>query len=228
MVMRIGFYAAALGAFQQEKRLGVISNNIANVGTPGYKRDSVHFKDFMYQSTYSRWDQGKIAQTDNPLDIALNGEGYLRVQSDQGVLYTRAGNLKLNQAGNLVTQEGWPVLGKSGPITIEQGRNFRIEPTGQVFDGDTEVDTLEVVSFSRETQLDKVKNGYIKPADQTVNPVPAETCVVQQGALEQANFDIVQEMAQMVETTRLFEAYQKTIRTHEEQDANITTKLGSV
>jgi flagellar basal-body rod protein FlgF len=227
MVMRIGFYAAALGAFQQEKRLGVISNNVANVATPGYKRDSAHFKDFMYQSTYSRLDQGRIAQTENPLDIALSGEGYLRVQSDQGVLYTRAGNLKLNQAGTLVTQEGWPVLGKSGPITIEN-KDFRVEPTGQVFDGDSEVDTLDIVNFSRETRLDKVKNGYLKPADQTVNPIPAETCVVQQGALEQANFDIVEEMAQMVETTRLFEAYQKTIRAHEEQDANITTKLGTV
>ena len=224
--MRIGFYAAALGALEQEKRLDVISNNLANAATPGYKRDSVHFKDFMFQSTYSRLDQGKIAQTGNPLDIALSGDGYLRVQSDDGVLYTRAGNLRLNRDNILVTQEGWPVLGKSGPITVENTA-FRVEQGGQIFDGDSEVDTLDIVKFPPDARLEKARSGYFKPAQSTVSPLPSEGFTVQQGALEEPNFDIVQEMTQMIETSRIFEAYQKTLRMHEEQDANITTKLGN-
>ncbi len=224
--MRIGFYAAALGAFEQEKRLDVISNNLANAATPGYKRDSAHFKDFMFQSTYSRLDQGKVAQTGNPLDIALNGNGYLRVQTDEGTLFTRAGNLRLNRDNVLVTQEGWPVLGKSGPMTLETG-DIRVEQGGQVFDGNNEVDTLDIVQFPTDTHLEKSRNGYFKPTQTNVAPLPAEQCTVQQGALEEPNFDIVQEMTQLVETTRIFEAYQKTLRMHEEQDANITTKLGN-
>lgn len=224
--MRIGFYAAALGAFEQEKRLAVISNNLANVNTPGFKRDSVHFKDFIYESTYSRLDQGRIAQTENPLDLALSGEGYLQVQSDQGVLYTRSGNLRLNRENVLVTQEGWPVLGKGGPITLED-LDFTLGEDGQIFGKDGEVDTLDIVKFPQGVRVEKVRNGYFKPADETSPPLPADGCVVQQGALEQANFDIVEEMAQMIETTRIFEAYQKTLRMHEEQDANITSKLGT-
>ncbi len=224
--MRIGFYAAALGAFEQEKRLDVISNNLANAATPGYKRDSVHFRDFMLQSTYPRLEQGNIAQTGNPLDIALSGEGYLRVQSDDGILYTRAGNLRLNRQNVLVTQEGWPVLGKGGPITLENA-DFRVERSGQVFDDDTEVDTLDIVRFTPDVQLEKARSGYLKPVQSTIAPLPAEDCSVEQGALEEPNFDIVQEMTQMIETTRIFEAYQKTLRMHEEQDANITTKLGN-
>ena len=224
--MKIGFYAAALGAFEQEKRLDVISNNLANAATPGYKRDSVHFRDFMFQSTYPRLDQGKIAQTGNPMDIALSGAGYLRVQSDEGILYTRAGNLRLNRENVLVTQEGWPVLGKAGPITVEKA-DFRVEQGGQIFDDSTEVDTLDIVQFPPDTRLEKARNGYFKPSQGTAAPLPAQQCVVQQGALEEPNFDIVQEMTQLIETTRLFEAYQKTLRMHEEQDANITTKLGN-
>jgi flagellar basal-body rod protein FlgG len=224
--MRIGFYAAALGAHEQDRRLDVISNNIANAATPGYKRDSVHFKDFMLQSTYSRLDQGRIAQTGNPLDIALSGDGYLRVQSKEGVLYTRAGNLRLNRDNVLVTQDGWPVLGKGGPITVEHS-DFRIEPSGQIFDGSSEVDTLALVKFPANARLEKARNGYFKPAQSSTVPLPAEGCTVQQGALEEPNFDIVEEMAQMVEASRTFEAYQKTLRTYEEQDANITTKLGN-
>lgn len=224
--MKIGFYAAALGAFEQEKRMDVIANNLANAATPGYKRDSVHFKDFMFQSTYPRLDQGKIAQTGNPLDIALSGAGYLRVQSDEGILYTRAGNLKLSRDNVLVTQEGWPVLGKSGPITVEKA-DFRIEPNGQIFDEDTEVATLDIVEFPPDARLEKARNGYFKPVQAATAPIPAEQCIVQQGALEGPNFDMVQEMTQLIETTRLFEAYQKTLRMHEEQDANITSKLGN-
>lgn len=224
--MRIGFYAAALGAFEQEKRLAVISNNLANVNTPGFKRDSVQFKDFVYESTYSRLDQGRIAQTENPLDLALSGEGYLRVQSDQGVLYTRSGNLRLNRENVLITQEGWPVLGKGGPITLED-LDFRIGEDGQIFDENGQVGALDIVKFPRDARVEKVRNGYFKPTDEASPALPAEGCVVQQGALEQANFDIVEEMAQMIETTRIFEAYQKTLRMHEEQDANITSKLGT-
>ncbi len=96
-----------------------------------------------------------------------------------------------------------------------------------VFDGDTEVDTLDIVRFTPDAQLEKARSGYLKPAQSTVAPLPAEDCSVEQGALEEPNFDIVQEMTQMIETTRIFEAYQKTLRMHEEQDAKITTKLGN-
>lgn len=225
--MRIGYYSAALGSLEQEKRLDVIANNLSNAGTAGFKKDAVHFKNYLDQSTYSRLSQGRVHQTDNPLDVALDGEGYFRVQSDQGVLFTRAGNLTRNRNNALVTQEGWPVLGKNGgPITLETS-DIRIEQNGQVFDGDDAVDTLDIVKFPPDTKLEKARNGLFKPP-QGVNPIPAMECTVQQGALEDANFEMVSEMTQMIETMRVFEAYQKTLQFHDQLDSQITSKLGNV
>jgi flagellar basal-body rod protein FlgF len=225
--MRIGYYAAALGSLEQEKRLDVIANNLSNAGTAGFKKDAVHFKDFLDQTTYSRMSPGRVRQTDNPMDVALNGEGYLRVQSDQGILFTRAGNLTRNKEDSLVTQEGWPVLGKNGgPIKVETS-NIRIEQDGQVFDDGDSVDTLDIVKFPANTLLEKARNGLFKPP-QGIAPIPATECSVQQGALEDANFDMVSEMTQMIETMRVFEAYQKTLQFHDQLDSQITSKLGNI
>ncbi len=224
--MRIGFYSAALGSLQQAKRLEVIANNLANVGTAGFKRDSVHFRDYMMENTYPRLEQGRIAQTGNPADIALRGDGYLSVRTDEGILYTRAGNLKLDADKTLVTQEGWPVMGRQGPIRLEKAE-LRIEEDGQIYDGDEVVDVLDIVQFPPNVRLVKARNGYLKPARTAEAPVPAKDCTVHQGALEEANFDVVQEMTQLIETTRFFESFQKTLRVHEDLDANVTSKLGN-
>ena len=227
-MMRIGFYAAALGSLEQEKKLSVIANNLANAGTPGYKKDSVLFRNYLDEKSSIQMDQGRIRDTGSPLDVALNGNGFLQVQTDSGTLYTRAGNLTLNSENTLVTQQGWPVLGESGPIQLgNAGTDIRIGRDGQVFDGKDLVDTLNLVQFPKETPLEKVKNGYFRPASQGIEPTPAEDCTVQQGAIEEANFDMVQEMTGMIETMRAFEAYQKALQAIEQQDSQITNKLGS-
>lgn len=224
--MRIGYYAAALGSLEQGKRLEVIANNLSNAGTSGFKKDSVHFKNFLDQATYSQMTQGRVRQTDNPYDVALNGEGYFRVQTDQGILLTRAGSLARSQDGSLVTPEGWPILGKNGgPIRVETA-DLRIEKNGQVFDDDQQVDSLDIVKFPPNTALEKAHNGLFQ-IPEGVAPVPADGCSVQQGALEDANFDMVSEMTQMVEAMRVFESYQKTLQLHDQLDSQITSKLGS-
>jgi len=229
--MRIGKSALVLGSLQQQKRLDVIANNVANASTAGYKRDDAHFSDFIFQTTYTHFGPGSVKSTDNPLDVALHVDGYLRVQSEEGEVYTRAGNLKLNNENTLVTQEGWPVLGKSGPIQVKDSK-IRIDPGGQVFDYDDDqenlVDTLDVVAFPKEASLVKVKNGYVKPAESGQEPLPIENINVQQGALEGANFNIVEEMTRMVETMRAFEAYQKASQTQSELDSQLINKLGNM
>jgi len=228
---RIGYYSAALGSMQKEKSLDVISNNLANASTPGFKKDAVHFQDFIYQTTYTQMDQGRIRSTGSSLDIALSGDGMLRVQSDEGIVYTRAGNLTFNKDNTLVTQDGWPVLGQNGPIQLSgtAKEDIRIELGGQVFDGEDQIDTLFVGKFPPEVRLEKVGNGYFKPVGppDKLEPVVAEKCEVQQGSLEEPNFNIVEEMARMIETTRAFEAYQKAMQVFEQQDSQLTSKLGA-
>lgn len=224
--MRIGYYAAALGSLEQEKRLDVIANNLSNAGTAGFKKDGVQFKGFLDQFTYSQLTQGRVRRTENPLDVALSGEGYFRVKSDQGILFTRAGNLTRNRDNMLVTQEGWPVLGKKGePIRVETS-DLRIEENGQVFDDGEEVDALDIVKFPPGTHLEKARNGLFTPPP-GVAPIPAPECTVYQGSLEDSNLEMVSEMAHMIETMRVFEANQKTMQFHEQLDSQITSKLGS-
>jgi flagellar basal-body rod protein FlgG len=226
--MPIGVYAAALGSQEQQKRLEVISNNLANTGTAGYKKDMVRFEDFLVETSSPLLEQGPLRSTGHPLDIALSGEGYLRVDSDQGTLYSRAGNLTLNRDGVLVTQEGWPVLGKSGPIQISgSSSTLRVNPDGTVFDGNQNIDSLDLVRFPEKTALVKVQNGYFKTASDTEESVEAETCTVHQGSLEQANFNVVEEMSQMIDTLRNFEAYQKVLKAFDEIDAQVINKVAT-
>lgn len=226
--MKIADRAAALGSIEQQKRLDVIANNIANANTPGYKKDEVHFADFIDQTTRTIWNQGSIQSTGQPLDIALVGEGFLKVQTPDGILYSRAGNLKLDKENKLVNQDGYPVLGKAGVIKAND-RNVRIEQDGQVFDGEQSVATLDLVAFPQGTVLNKVHGSYVKPKNEEDAPTPAKNCTIQQSSLESANFSLVEEMTRMVDTMRVFEAYQKVLQiSAQELDSQVINKLGSL
>lgn len=224
--MRTGSYAATVGAMEQQKRLDIIANNIANANSPGYKKDGVHFSDFLDQASYTNKTQGQIRETGNKSDIALFGDGYLKVQSDRGILYTRAGNLTVDSSKTLVTQDGWPVLGKNGPIKVEDTADMRIEDNGQVFDENTLTDTLDIVQFPADAGLKKVFGSYFQPSATDTETTPAIDCSVRQGSLEGANLNPIEEMVQMVETMRNFEAYQKTIQIFDKDlDSQLISKL---
>lgn len=229
--MRIGYYAAALGTMLPEQQLELVANNLANVETPGYKSDRVYFKDFMLEASYTRMDQGRLKQTGSPFDVALEGEGLFKVQKDGKILYTRNGNLKLDESQHLVTQEGWQVLGESGPIQLtgsNDGIDLRIEPDGQIFDGKDPVDTLAVVKFASTDRLRKTIHGYFEPENPTAAPTPVSHAQVQQMFLETANFEVPEEMASMIEALRGVESFQKVMRAYQELDADMIRKLGSI
>lgn len=233
--MKIGYYCAALGTREQAKRLEVISNNIANTNTAGFKKDTVLFRDFMVETSSPRMQQGSMRTTDNPLNIALMGDGFLKVQTDQGVMYTRNGDLRLSSDGTVTTQEGWPVLSKSGPIRLTSSK-VRISEDGQIFDINEDptvtaskesIATIDLVSFPAKTPMTKAGNGYLTPADAVAAPLPTTTCTVHQGALEQANFNVVEEMTQMIDTLRTYESYQKVLQSFDQIDSQLTTKLAN-
>ena len=226
--MKLGAYTAALGSIQQEKRLDVIANNIANANSPAYKKDNVQFSSMLGEVSYTSMDQGQIQETGNKLDVALSGNGFLTVKTDKGTYYTRAGNLTVDSKKNLVTQDGAVVQGKNGPITVENASRMRILEDGQVFDGNNALDNLDIVEFPKDVTMKKVQNGLFQPDTQGASPTKATNCTVRQGALEGANFNIVEEMVKMVETTRSFEAYQKTMQTFDRDlDGQLITRLTS-
>lgn len=223
--MKVGMYSVTLGSLEQQRQMDVIANNVANASSPGYKKDSFHFDNVLGEVTYTNQAQGNLRETGNKLDVALSGSGFLKVRTDKGDLYTRAGNLTLNNAKNLVTQDGWPVLGKNGPIMIETSEDLRITENGQIFDGNKPLENLEIVTFPPDVSLKKVQNGYFKP-DKESAEVQATNCTVRQGALEEPNFNPVEEMVRMLEAMRNFEAFQKTIQTFDRDlDGQLISKL---
>ena len=163
--MQNAMFSGVFAALTSEHRMAIISNNLANVNTVGYKADTVAFKDTMIHFAHdfireplenlrskplfpeaqqrarvrlavekTDFTQGGMQYTGNPLDIAITGEGFFRIQTPNGDFLSRNGAFCQNADGTLVTKQGWPVLGTNGPIQIPEGtRGVRINSEGRVF-----------------------------------------------------------------------------------------------
>lgn len=165
-------------------------------------------------STVSDYSGGQIRTTGNPLDIALDGNGFLAVQTARGERYTRNGSLTLNANGQLVTQQGDLVIGQNGPITLPPG-DVTIGPAGEVSVNDQSVDQLKLVQFANpQTALIKEGSSLLAAADpDNQQPQPATSTRVVQGSLEMSNVDSIAEMAAMLQNSRQFDSMEKSLST---------------
>lgn len=175
--------------------------------------------------------QGGLQATGNPLDLAISGDnGFFRIQSPQGDYLTRNGAFVLNAAGQLVTKQGWPVLGEGGPITIpEDTKQVTITPDGRIFADDNEVDALQFISVNDLKKLEKVGGNLYRVRDgsEVIEGNATETgSIINQGFLETSNVNVVEEMVKMIEVNRQFEAYQKVMQTSDSLDREAYSKLG--
>jgi len=224
---RLGLYHAVRGSFVQELRLDTIANNLANVTTPAFKQDRLIFSDLLARRIKTSFQQGDIQPTNNNLDLAISGSGFFKVQLPQGVGYTRAGHFILNKDGQLVTREGYPVMGNRGPITITgDARQIHIDRAGNVYDRGERIDTLAMVEFQDNSHLKKIGRNMYSAAAGTEKKVPENKRDVTQGALEMSNISPVYEMVKMIETHRTFEAYTKVIQTIAEMDQKSANQVG--
>ena len=211
-----------------QRELDVVSNNIANMNTSGYKADAAIFEEFLSptaraaetrnrvsfvhdRATWHDLRQGTVEQTGNPLDIAVQGKGFFAVQTPRGERYTRNGALQLNANGELVTASGYPVLGDNGPIRFQStDRNIMIAQDGtiSVQEGTQSQASalrgrLRVVNFNRPEQLQKDGDGAFSTAAN--NPAQPDTeSRVLQGSVEKSNVRSVVEMTRMIEVTRSY------------------------
>jgi flagellar basal-body rod protein FlgF len=238
-----GIYIAASGAVLKQTQLEVISQNIANANTSGYKKDTVSFRDYLFQTeagtepdgrvmsdySTSRTDMsnGNTVKTGNPLDIAIEGDGFIALEGDR---YTRRGDLKKDSEGYLVTHDGVKVLGLGGPISLPEDSvevNIDLEGKVSVLQAGgtlpTELDTIKVVDFGPNADLRKTGNGLFSANGATGTP---STATVKQGYLETSNVDAVKEMVTMIEAMREFETYQRAIRVFDDATSKVTNDLG--
>jgi flagellar basal-body rod protein FlgF len=236
--MPYGLYIAAEGAHSQSKRMEVLSNNLANVDTPGFKRDLALFQARYAEETGRGVDhhgsgsindvgggvwmhhtatdhsQGTLKRTDIPTDMAVNGDGYFVVQKEGQNYLTRAGNFMVNGNGFLVTQTGLPVMSDGGtPVVVNAETSWRVSPDGAIEqDGGKTYLALVVPP----TPGDLVKHGEnLFQAAGPTSAVPAELRSVQQNYLEMSGVRPTLEMLELIETSRAFEMNVSMIRNHD-------------
>jgi len=243
-----GLYTAASGMLAQVTKMDVITNNLANASSTGYKRDIASFNlslaafqqppgiqlvsqslsnspvlSIKYNTDFSA---GSLQKTDNPLELALEGSGFWVVQTPNGTKYTRNGTFSLDSQGQLVTSNGFLVLGKKGgPISLK-GEKIEINTLGEVFVDGQFVDALRIADFSPPNVLKKEGNGLFAVIDPTVQENPATGAQVRQGFLENSNVSPVALMAELIETMRGYETYQKAIHLFDETLGKMNNEVG--
>ena len=216
-----------------QREMEVVANNIANIDTNGFKADFDLFEEYLMpgardgyfraadstlsftrdRGTLIDLNQGPLQRTGNPLDVAINGDGFLVIRTPQGERFTRNGALQINPQGELVTSEGYQVLGDGGPIAFQnQDTGITINQEGTVSVKDPSNSTvaivrgqLRVVSFAQAQRLQKEGGStFSAPADMPADP--STNSKVVQGALEKSNVRPIIEMSRMIEVSRAYTA----------------------
>ena len=235
-----GVYAIVSGAIAQERRMDVVSRNLANAQTVGYKGEKILFTTVLAKSVagspqsktqgdkvFSRikgsfldWKGGVARQTGNATDVALEGTGLFAVQTPRGAEYTRSGNFIVNQKRQLATMDGMPVMGQSGPMVIPPGK-LLVNGQGEVTVDGGAVDTLKIMQFKDAASATRVGERYTTKG--AVEPSPSTTIV--QGNLEESNVNAIEELVALVDLSRQYEAAQKVIQSMDDATKQAVNEL---
>jgi len=229
---------ASQGAIRQQKRLfDLISNNLTNVQTVGFKRDVPIFYPILNQAqdriqrissegVKTLFHQAAIQRTGNSLDLAIEGEGFFKVMTSEGIRYTRAGNFGLNQQKVLKNADGFPVLGKRGEIRLD-GQAIVVENNGSIKVDGKEQDQITPVTFPNLDLLKKEGHSLFR-LEVPQNEIEARDSQILQGALESSNVNPVGEMIDLVDSMRSYEACLKLIQSNDELNSRVVNELGRV
>ena len=237
------------------RELEIVANNIANLNTTGFKGDGALFeqylmpvaRDHQFSGADSRlnfvqdrasWldlSQGPIQQTGNPLDVALDGSGFLVVQTPRGERYTRNGAMQINATGELVTSEGFRVVGESGPITFQNtDRDIIINADGSIrvregssANSDASRGKLRVVNFETPHLLKKDASSTFEASD-AMQPRPVTESRIVQGAIEKSNVQGVLEMTRMIEVSRSYTEVAAILQQQGEMRRDAISRLADV
>ncbi len=182
---------------------------------------------------YTNYNQGALRQTSNPMDVALEGQGFFVVETDKGMRYTRNGSFLIDKDHYLVDKNGYKVMGENGYIQIQKN-NFVISENGEImvnknlanneivsdvqngWENTETVDHLRIVDFREHRELKKEGNSFYKETVYSGQAqTPGEMPKIRQGFLEMSNTNIVEEMVQMIEVQRAYEANSKSVQAHD-------------
>jgi flagellar basal-body rod protein FlgF len=241
-------YIAGTGMLVQRKKMDVLTNNITNAETTGFKQDNLlsrSFSDIMISrlndpsgrssvigplntgvhsdNVITDFTQGSAEQTELLTDMALHGQGFFTVSTPQGERYTRDGSLSVSGTGYLTTSEGYPVQGNNGPVYVGTGK-FAVEENGNVSVGGKVTDKLKIVSFQNPDVLSKEGSNLFSGAGATID----NTTTVKQGFIENSNVDIAEAMVKMIEVSRTYETNQRMVKMIDDSLGKAVNDVGRV
>jgi len=247
--MPYGIYISAEGAQAQGRRMEILANNLANVETPGFKRDLATLQaryaeetkrgtDYfgshtindlsggvMVRDSRTDFSPGSLRKTDISTDMALNGDGFFVVDKGGEKHLTRAGNFRVTAAGQLQTQNGYSVLSEDGqPITLDpEAGPFSVQGDGTITQGGASV-TLAVAKPKSFGDLVKVGENLFKPLAPTES-LPATDRHVSQGYQEMSSVKPTTEMMELIEASRSFEANTNIIRSQDQMLGGLINRV---
>jgi len=232
--MDSGYYAAASGLAAQAQVLEVVANNLANLGTTGYRGQQAMFRSMLAGAGLahsnplngaindfgvlggSRTDlaSGSLTATGNALDLAVAGKGFFVLRSLRGELYTRNGGFQRTPEGRLVTAEGDAVLGEQGPITLPNG-TLAVSADGTISVDGAVIARLRIAEFSPDTPLKAAGRAlYSAPAGSALPPASSS---LRQGMLEASNVSSVESVVQLIALQRSAEMMQRALTLFDSQ-----------
>jgi len=181
------------------------------------------------EKQWTDFSQGNIQVTGNPMDVALDGTGFLVVNGPGGTLYTRAGNLKVLPSGALATSDSYPVQGTDGnTIQIAPNKPITILPDGTVQQSGQPVGQLNVVSFKSTDSLRKMGSTCFQNTDSKNTPAAATNVTVQQGKVEGSNVPVADAAMRLVGVMRQFEMLQKAVGVSNDMDTKTIQEVARI
>ena len=231
-----------LAAFRS---MDVIANNLANVSTPGFKRETAKFEEYVQQVAPSEGQtgnqtlsfvkdagvsrdisQGNIQSTGAPFDFAINGSGYFVVQTPGGMRYTRDGHFTLNADGQVVNADGYALQGDGGAITITPtDGDIQVGRDGVVSGKTGQIGKLQLVNFADERAMTKQGSNLYSTSQA---PTAAAGATIGQGMLESSNVQPVLEISHMIEVMRAYQATASLSQSQEDMNRQAIDRLGQM
>jgi flagellar basal-body rod protein FlgF len=239
--MHSGFYVTLSGQMAIDKRLTTVATNVANMNTVGYRASEISFQALLSKAgdkpvafassgqTYISRQSGTLIRTDNPLDIAVQGDGWLAIQTPAGTVYTRDGRMRMQASGALETINGHPVLdaGNTAILLDPDAGAPTISRDGMITQSGRQIGAVGLFRIDASAKLKRYENSGVIPDKPAVPVLEFDSNGVAQGHIEGANVNPVMEMAKLMMLSRTFETINATQQSAETAQKDAIKTLGS-
>lgn len=250
--MNLSLYNAAGAMRAMDRWQETISDNLAAASSAGFKKYQTHFSaatggsmtggvqnggpnaagrvGLPLAQSSTDFSSGSFKPTGLATDLAIEGPGFFQVRLPDGTMaFTRDGELQWNAQGELVTQEGYSVVGQGGPIFKDPNREgpISVSAGGEISQGGVPLGRIQMVEFDDPARLNRISANYFTANDPNLQAGEAQNSLVRQGFLESSNASVIEEMAHMMTAMRVFEANQKVVQMHDQNMGKAISELGN-